>query len=144
MKCVLYVFGKTPKELKSWIETTKLINMELLKQMINYDPTVLQPKNRFVRIKKLLKTIPRGDVKRKGSMPALIVFSWLIVSLDLREKAVASRLALQKNEKGDTLMADSDNSNSLEDNDIDEFSDEESESKDELRNSATDLAISSS
>lgn len=75
-------------------------------------------------------------------MPALIVFSWLIVSLDLREKAVASRLALQKNEKGDTLMADSDNT--LEDNDIDEFSDEESESRDESRNSATDLAISSS
>ncbi|KAJ3214781.1 EF-hand calcium-binding domain-containing protein 5 [Dinochytrium kinnereticum] len=55
LKAVLYVFGRLPKELQNWAETVKLINADLLKTMINYDPTAIQKKIRFKRCNRVLK-----------------------------------------------------------------------------------------
>ncbi|ORZ39843.1 hypothetical protein BCR44DRAFT_54826 [Catenaria anguillulae PL171] len=91
LKCLCFLFGKTPKQVKQWSDTLKFINMDLLKQMVAYDPTGIQKKGKFVRIRRVLKTIPHGDVKKRGSVPAQTVYAWLIVSLDLRDKAVMAR-----------------------------------------------------
>ncbi|KAJ3196481.1 EF-hand calcium-binding domain-containing protein 5 [Irineochytrium annulatum] len=98
MKSVLYVSGRAPKEgiLKSlvfpsllipfivskWNDTVRLINPELLKWMIEYDPTAIQKKIRFVRCNR---------VKKRGSAPAMYMFDWLLISLDLRKAAVEAR-----------------------------------------------------
>ncbi|KAL7752608.1 hypothetical protein RI367_002142 [Sorochytrium milnesiophthora] len=91
LKCILYLFGKTPKQVRLWSDTVKFLNMDLLRQMVAYDPTSPQKKSRFIRIRKVLKTIPHGDVKKKGSLPAQTVYAWLIITLDLRDKAVDAR-----------------------------------------------------
>ncbi|TPX33989.1 hypothetical protein SmJEL517_g03202 [Synchytrium microbalum] len=88
-KAVLYVFGKKPKEVKTWQETLKHINHELLTKIISYDPTSLQKKIRFKRIAKVLATIPKGD--RQTSKPIQAMYHWLRVSLSLREQAVQAR-----------------------------------------------------
>ncbi|KAJ1509711.1 EF-hand calcium-binding domain-containing protein 5 [Coelomomyces lativittatus] len=100
LKCLCYLFGKTPKQVKLWSDTIKYINMDMLKQMLNYDPTAIQKKSIFIRIRKVLKTIPHGDVRKKGSLPALTVYAWLLVSLDLRDKSIqARRRAMEKEGK---------------------------------------------
>ncbi|KAJ3361417.1 EF-hand calcium-binding domain-containing protein 5 [Allomyces javanicus] len=110
LKCLCYLFGKTPKQVRLWSDTLKFINMELLKQMVAYDPTATQKKAKFVRIRKVLKTIPHGDVKKRGSLPAQTVYAWLIVSLDLRDKAVQAR----KRAQGDLANSMSSNGNETE------------------------------
>ncbi|KAJ1556026.1 EF-hand calcium-binding domain-containing protein 5 [Cladochytrium tenue] len=35
--------------------------------------------------------IPHGDVRSKGSLPAMLMYEWLLVTLDLRERAVEAR-----------------------------------------------------
>ncbi|KAI9178897.1 hypothetical protein H9P43_005559 [Blastocladiella emersonii ATCC 22665] len=95
LKCLCYLFGKTPKQVKKWSDTLKFINMDLLRQMVAYDPTAVQKKGKFVRIRRVLNTIPHGDVKKRGSLPAQTVYAWLIVSLDLRNKAVQARRRAQ-------------------------------------------------
>ncbi|KAJ3045424.1 EF-hand calcium-binding domain-containing protein 5 [Rhizophlyctis rosea] len=87
IKAVLYLFGKTPKQVKVWADAVK----DLLKQMIEYDPTALQKKIRFKRVKAVLKTIPHGDAKKRGSIPAMYMYDWLCVSVALRDEAVAAR-----------------------------------------------------
>ncbi|KAJ3333567.1 EF-hand calcium-binding domain-containing protein 5 [Blyttiomyces sp. JEL0837] len=91
LKAVLYIFGKLPKEVKKWSDTVKMITLDLLKQMIAYDPTAIQKKIRFKRCSRVLKLIPHGDVKNRGSLPAMHMYDWLIVSLDLRERALEAR-----------------------------------------------------
>ncbi|KAJ3375849.1 EF-hand calcium-binding domain-containing protein 5 [Allomyces arbusculus] len=122
LKCLCYLFGKTPKQVRLWSDTLKFINMELLKQMVAYDPTATQKKAKFVRIRKVLKTIPHGDVKKRGSLPAQTVYAWLIVSLDLRDKAVQAR----KRAQGDLANSLSSNGNETEpDGEDDEERDDE-------------------
>lgn len=91
LKCYCYLFGKTPKQVKLWSDTIKYISMDMLKQMLNYDPTSIQRKSVFIRIRKVLKTIPHGDVRKKGSLPALTVYAWLLVNMELRDKAIQAR-----------------------------------------------------
>ncbi|KAI9202222.1 uncharacterized protein BJ171DRAFT_628618 [Polychytrium aggregatum] len=91
IQAVLYIFGKHPKDVKTWPNAVKFVNMDLLKQMVLYDPTAVQKKIRFKRVKKVLKTIPHGDVKARGSKPAQHMFDWLVVSLTLRQKALDAR-----------------------------------------------------
>ncbi|KAJ3056146.1 EF-hand calcium-binding domain-containing protein 5 [Rhizophlyctis rosea] len=93
IKAVLYLFGKTPKEVKKWSDVVKFVNQDLLKQMIDYDPTAIQKKIRFKRVKAVLKTIPHGDAKKRGSIPAMYMYDWLCVSVALRDEAVVSRKA---------------------------------------------------
>ncbi|KAI8821360.1 uncharacterized protein EV422DRAFT_496010 [Fimicolochytrium jonesii] len=105
VKGVLYLFGKTPKEVKKWSDCCRFINMDLLKSMIEYDPTAVQKKIRFVRVKRVLKSIPKGDVKKRGSIPAQSMSDWLVVSVDLRDQALrrrksAGRLAADQPEEG--------------------------------------------
>ncbi|RKO92796.1 hypothetical protein BDK51DRAFT_44140 [Blyttiomyces helicus] len=71
--------------------TLQFINMDLLKQMIDYDPTAVQKKMRFKRVKRVLKSIPHGDVKKRGSTPAEYMSDWLVISVDLRDAALAER-----------------------------------------------------
>jgi hypothetical protein len=40
---------------KKWSDAVKFVNMELLTSMINYDPTALQKKIRFKRLKRVMK-----------------------------------------------------------------------------------------
>ncbi|KAI9217300.1 hypothetical protein BC828DRAFT_391520 [Blastocladiella britannica] len=107
LKCLCYLFGKVPKQVKQWSDTLRFINMDLLKQMVQYDPTGVQKKGKFLRIRRVLKTIPHGDVKKRGSVPAQTVYAWLIVSLDLRDKALmARRRAAQAAGKPGTAMSE--------------------------------------
>ncbi|KAI8915257.1 hypothetical protein DFJ77DRAFT_461843 [Powellomyces hirtus] len=91
IKGVLYLFGKTPQEVAKWSDCTRLINMDLLKKMIDYDPTAIQKKLRFQRVKRVLKSIPHGDVRKRGSIPAQSMSDWLVVSVDLRDQALKRR-----------------------------------------------------
>ncbi|EPZ33412.1 hypothetical protein O9G_003915 [Rozella allomycis CSF55] len=91
MKCVLYIFGKKKSQVAKWTDMIKYLNMDMLKQIVEYDPTAVQKKKRFVRVEKVLKTIPRGDIRKQGSKPTKDLFDWLIVSLELRKAAVAAR-----------------------------------------------------
>ncbi|KAI8800180.1 hypothetical protein BJ742DRAFT_881297 [Cladochytrium replicatum] len=91
IKGVLYVFGKLPKEVKKWSDAVKFVNMDLLKDMIAFDPTAIHKRMRFRRVQKVLKSIPPGDVRKRGSVPAHHMYDWLIVTTDLRKRAVASR-----------------------------------------------------
>ena len=43
------------------------------------------------RVTSAQTAIPHGDVKKKGSQPAQVVYAWLIITLDLRDKAVEAR-----------------------------------------------------
>ncbi|KAJ3101695.1 EF-hand calcium-binding domain-containing protein 5 [Phlyctochytrium planicorne] len=91
IKAVLYVFGRGVKELQSWMDTVKLVNADMLKTMIAYDPTGIQKKIRFKRCHRVLKKVPRTDVKAKGSMPTSYMHEWLLISLELRRLAVEAR-----------------------------------------------------
>ncbi|KAJ3025349.1 UNVERIFIED_CONTAM: EF-hand calcium-binding domain-containing protein 5 [Siphonaria sp. JEL0065] len=91
LKAVLYLFGKKPKEVTKWQDILKYVNMDLLKAMVSYDPTALQKKVRFRRCNKVLHSLSKTDVKKKTSIPTMIMFDWLIVSLDLRRRAVEAR-----------------------------------------------------
>ncbi|KAI9328768.1 hypothetical protein DFJ73DRAFT_964407 [Zopfochytrium polystomum] len=91
LKAVLYIFGYLPKEVKKWSDTVKLVNMDLLKQMIAYDPTAIQRKIRFKRCNRVLKLIPHGEVRKRGSLPTMFMYEWLLVTLELRERAVEAR-----------------------------------------------------
>ncbi|TPX43582.1 hypothetical protein SeLEV6574_g04970 [Synchytrium endobioticum] len=90
-KAVLYIFGKKPSELKTWQATLKHVNHQLLNNMIAYDPTAPQKKIRFKRIASVLTTIPKGDVQAKSSKPIENMYTWLRVSLTLRDQAVEAR-----------------------------------------------------
>ncbi|ORY51362.1 hypothetical protein BCR33DRAFT_712440 [Rhizoclosmatium globosum] len=70
---------------------TQFVNMDLLKAMIAYDPTAIQKKIRFRRCNRVLHTLSKTDVKKKTSIPTMVMFDWLIVSLDLRRRAVEAR-----------------------------------------------------
>lgn len=91
IKAVLYLFGHAPKEVKKWADAIKLVNMELLRHMISYDPTAIQKKIKFKRCSKVLKLIPHGDVRKRGSLPATNMYEWLLVTLELRQRAVEAR-----------------------------------------------------
>ncbi|KAI9335467.1 hypothetical protein BDR26DRAFT_865813 [Obelidium mucronatum] len=91
LKAVLYLFGKKPKEVSKWQDILKYVNLDLLKAMVAYDPTALQKKIRFRRCNKILYSLSKTDVKKKTSIPTMIMFDWLIVSLDLRRRAVEAR-----------------------------------------------------
>ncbi|KAJ3417345.1 EF-hand calcium-binding domain-containing protein 5 [Chytridiales sp. JEL 0842] len=91
LKAVLYIFGKLPKEVKKWADTVKMVNIELLQKMIAYDPTAIQKKIRFKRCARVLKLIPHGEVREKGSVPTMYMHDWLLVTLDLRQRAVEAR-----------------------------------------------------
>ncbi|KAJ3023323.1 EF-hand calcium-binding domain-containing protein 5 [Thoreauomyces humboldtii] len=91
IKAVLYLFGKLPKEVEKWSDCCRFLNMDLLKKMIDYDPTAIQKKSRFQRVKRVLKTIPHGDVKKRGSVPAQCMSDWLVVSVDLRDQSLKRR-----------------------------------------------------
>lgn len=93
LKCVLYVLGKAPKQVRTWIDAMKYVNTELLKSMANYDPTrILQKKTRFVKIKAILASIPKSSVVVKGgSETAKIFYEWLVVIVQLREMAMKQR-----------------------------------------------------
>ena len=56
VKGVLYLFGKKPREVKSWNDIIKFVNQQLLETMIAYDPTAVQKKIRFKRLSKILKS----------------------------------------------------------------------------------------
>jgi hypothetical protein len=56
VKGVLYLFGKKPREVKSWNDIIKFVNQQLLDTMIAYDPTAVQKKIRFKRLSKILKS----------------------------------------------------------------------------------------
>ncbi|KAJ3384832.1 EF-hand calcium-binding domain-containing protein 5 [Entophlyctis sp. JEL0112] len=104
LKAVLYLFGKKPKEVSQWSDILKFVNADLLKAMIGYDPTAIQKKIRFKRCNKVLFTLSKTDVKKKTSIPTVLMFDWLIVSLDLRRRAVEARkrhpLAFAEETKG--------------------------------------------
>ncbi|KAJ3112722.1 EF-hand calcium-binding domain-containing protein 5 [Phlyctochytrium bullatum] len=91
LKAVLYIFGKLPKEVKLWSDTIKHLNADLLKAMISYDPTAIQKKIRFKRCNRVLKRVPRGEVKNRGSVPTMYMHEWLLISLELRRVAVEAR-----------------------------------------------------
>ncbi|KAJ3162811.1 EF-hand calcium-binding domain-containing protein 5 [Geranomyces michiganensis] len=96
VKAVLYLFGKLPREVEKWADCCRMINMDLLKKMIDYDPTAVQKKVRFARVKRVLKSIPHGDVRKRGSIPAQTMSDWLVVSVDLREESLKRRKARAK------------------------------------------------
>ncbi|KAI8589353.1 hypothetical protein BDZ88DRAFT_489077 [Geranomyces variabilis] len=96
VKGVLYLFGKLPREVEKWADCCRMINMDLLKKMIDYDPTAVQKKVRFARVKRVLKSIPHGDVRKRGSIPAQTMSDWLVVSVDLREESLKRRKARAK------------------------------------------------
>ncbi|KAJ3136959.1 EF-hand calcium-binding domain-containing protein 5 [Physocladia obscura] len=91
LKAVLYLFGRKPKEVKLWQDILKFVNLDLLKAMIAYDPTAIQKKIRFRRCNKVLHSLSNTDIKKKTSIPTVIMFDWLVVSLDLRRRAVDAR-----------------------------------------------------
>ncbi|KAJ3073446.1 EF-hand calcium-binding domain-containing protein 5 [Podochytrium sp. JEL0797] len=91
LKAVLYLFGKKPKEVSKWQDILKYVNADLLKAMVAYDPTAMQKKIRFRRCNKVLHSLSKTDVKKKTSIPTMIMFDWLIVSIDLRKRAVEAR-----------------------------------------------------
>ncbi|EGF82528.1 hypothetical protein BATDEDRAFT_86689 [Batrachochytrium dendrobatidis JAM81] len=96
VKGVLYIFGKTPKEVKIWLDTVKLFTMEIVKKMIHYDPTAIQKKIRFTRVKRILKMVPfqdQGADKNYVGSPAQIIRDWLTVVVELRDQAVTARRA---------------------------------------------------
>ncbi|KXS14263.1 hypothetical protein M427DRAFT_135877 [Gonapodya prolifera JEL478] len=103
MKCVLFVFGKTEENVKGWGETAKMLNVELLKKMQAYDPTAVQKKKRFERIRKLLSTIQTDEIRKHASLPTQLMHNWLIVSLALRDKAVKERKRLKEAPSSGTL-----------------------------------------
>ncbi|KAJ3240078.1 EF-hand calcium-binding domain-containing protein 5 [Chytriomyces hyalinus] len=91
LKAVLYMFGKKPKEVQTWSDVVKFVNLDLLKAMVSYDPTALQKKIRFKRCNRVLHSLSKTDIKKKTSIPTLVMYDWLIVSLDLRRRAVEAR-----------------------------------------------------
>ncbi|KAI9095120.1 hypothetical protein DFS34DRAFT_626735 [Phlyctochytrium arcticum] len=91
VKGVLYLFGKVPKEVSTWQDCCRLLTMDLLKAMLEYDPTAVQKKIRFKRVKRVLKTISRTALASKASVPAHTMWSWLTVSVSLRDEAVKRR-----------------------------------------------------
>ncbi|KAI8622030.1 hypothetical protein BC830DRAFT_1091244 [Chytriomyces sp. MP71] len=91
LKAVLYLHGKKPKEVAKWADVVKFVNMDLLKAMVSYDPTALQKKIRFKRCNRILHSLSKVDIKKKSSIPTLVMFDWLIISLDLRRRAVEAR-----------------------------------------------------
>ncbi|KAJ3388842.1 EF-hand calcium-binding domain-containing protein 5 [Lobulomyces angularis] len=91
MKATLLLFGINPSEVKTWPDVVKFLNTDLLKKMIDYDPTAIQKKIRVKRCKKILKVLKRGDVKKRGSTPAQYMHDWQVISMELRDKAVESR-----------------------------------------------------
>nr|KAJ3422327.1 EF-hand calcium-binding domain-containing protein 5 [Polyrhizophydium stewartii] len=96
VKGTLYIFGRTPKEVKAWPDAIKLFTIETVKKMVQYDPTAIQKKIRFTRAKRVLKTVTIADQRNDkfgvGS-PAQIMLDWLMVVLELRNQAVAARRA---------------------------------------------------
>ena len=64
VKAVLYLFGKKPKEVRSWGDLIKFVNQDLLNDMIVYDPTRIQKKIRFKRVKRALKCTFMHSMKR--------------------------------------------------------------------------------
>ena len=56
MRCVLFIFGKKRKQLLRWIDVSKLLNADLLKAIVEYDPTTIQKKKKFTMIEKELKS----------------------------------------------------------------------------------------
>ncbi|KAJ3247241.1 EF-hand calcium-binding domain-containing protein 5 [Chytriomyces hyalinus] len=91
LKAVLYMFGKKPKEVQTWSDVVKFVNLDLAKAMVSYDPTALQKKIRFKRCNRVLHSLSKTDIKKKTSIPTLVMYDWLIVSLDLRRRAVEAR-----------------------------------------------------
>jgi hypothetical protein len=65
--------------------------------------------------------IPHGDVKKRGSLPAQTVYAWLLISLDLRDKAVQARRRHNL-----TSNPDLDAGEETEDEEIDAYGDDES------------------
>ncbi|KAJ3177710.1 EF-hand calcium-binding domain-containing protein 5 [Geranomyces variabilis] len=118
VKGVLYLFGKLPREVEKWADCCRMINMDLLKKMIDYDPTAVQKKVRFARVKRVLKSIPHGDVRKRGSIPAQTMSDWLVVSVDLREESLKRRKARARA----TATAES----------VEEQDDEEEEAEEEI------------
>ena len=91
VKCVLYILGKKRKHLLRWTDVSKHLTADLLRALIDYDPTALKKKKKFVMIERELKKIARADVRKQGSRPAREMYGWLNVCLQLRREAVAAR-----------------------------------------------------
>jgi hypothetical protein len=70
---------------------TQLINKELLQKMAKYDPTTVQKKLRFKRLRRILGVLERQEISKRGSQPAQVIHEWLVVSYELRQKAVEAR-----------------------------------------------------
>ncbi|KAJ3186487.1 EF-hand calcium-binding domain-containing protein 5 [Gaertneriomyces sp. JEL0708] len=99
VKGVLYLFGKLPKEVRKWSDCVRLLSGELLKKMIEFDPTAPRKKGRgWRRVKRVLRSIPHGDVKKRGSIPAERMADWLLVSVDLHDRAIKKRKQEQEEE----------------------------------------------
>ncbi|KAI9014654.1 hypothetical protein BC832DRAFT_546037 [Gaertneriomyces semiglobifer] len=100
VKGVLYLFGKVPKEVRKWSDCVRLLSGELLKKMIEFDPTAPRKKGRgWRRVKRVLRSIPHGDVKKRGSIPAERMADWLLVSVDLHDRAIKKRKQEQEQEE---------------------------------------------
>ncbi|KAI8901952.1 hypothetical protein BC833DRAFT_575684 [Globomyces pollinis-pini] len=91
LKGLFYLFGYKPPSVKAYMETVKLLTVEFLKKVISYDPTAIQKKARIKRTKSILKILSWEDTKQKGSKPAETICEWLIISMTLRDIAVAAR-----------------------------------------------------
>ena len=102
MQCVLYLFGKRPSDIYTWPSVVKFINFELLKKMASFDPTSDIRPLFFKRVEETIKSnfryfnvaMKSKDIRKHGSLPTKDMFSWLIVSLHLNERAVKAKRKL--------------------------------------------------
>ena len=145
IKSVLYIFGYKPKEgkksycfsyikciflVKNWNDVKKLINIDLLKAMIAYDPTKIQKKSNIRRAKTILKVIADGkDPNIRGSSPAQTMHNFVVISMALRDAAVESRarhteLFVEINKEEDDVLSAEELAEELENNEDDQEEEE--------------------
>ncbi|KAJ3091931.1 EF-hand calcium-binding domain-containing protein 5 [Quaeritorhiza haematococci] len=132
IKATLYIFGYRPPEVKRWADAIKFVNLDLMKKMIEYDPTAVQKKIRIKRSKRALKNVTSNDVKKRGSQPAQFMYDWLTVSLELYTDAVRSR------KRRADLFAESQESLSEREGTADEMGEEEEEEDTATSNESED------
>jgi hypothetical protein len=59
--------------------------------MTKYDPTTVQKKLRFKRLRRILGVLERQEISKRGSQPAQVIHEWLVVAYELRQKSVEAR-----------------------------------------------------
>ncbi len=100
LKCCLLILDTSAKQVKTWDEIRGALKTpsEFLKQLLAYDPTQKQKKNKFVRIGKLLASMDEATVK-KTATSCYLLYQWLVNALELRKASVEERKALKKEEE---------------------------------------------